>query len=120
MRLMIKIGTFAAGVLTVVALALAPTVASAQGEGGGTDIIGGSPTSIEQWPWQVAVDSPPNGVDNSWKRQFCGGSLISQTAVLTAAHCVFDKAGTYAFQQPTEFSIVTGRTDLTTTTGAEI
>ena len=118
---MIRLGTFTAGVLTVVALALTPAVASAgEGDGGGTDIIGGAPTSIEQWPWQVAVDSPPDGIKNSWQRQFCGGSLVSQTAVLTAAHCVFDEPGAYAFQQPSEFSIVTGRTDLTTTAGAEI
>merc|ERR1712111_315447 len=33
-----------------------------------------------QWPWQVALF-----FDNAW---FCGGSLISENYVLTAAHCV--------------------------------
>merc|ERR1711892_231461 len=33
-----------------------------------------------QWPWQVALF-----IDDAW---FCGGSLISENYVLTAAHCV--------------------------------
>jgi len=43
-------------------------------------IVGGVEASPNQWPWQVALF-----VDNAW---FCGGSLISDTHVLTAAHCV--------------------------------
>lgn len=82
----------------------------------GTDVIGGSPTTISQWPWQVAVDSPPSVGGNGFDRQFCGGSLISSTAVLTAAHCVFD-AG--AFQQPAAFSLITGRTTLSSSEGTE-
>jgi len=43
-------------------------------------ITGGSAAVRGQFPWQVAVI-----IDYSF---FCGGSLISNTAVLTAAHCV--------------------------------
>merc|ERR1711973_240016 len=43
-------------------------------------IVGGLEAEPNQWPWQVALF-----VDNAW---FCGGSLISENYVLTAAHCV--------------------------------
>ncbi|CAH0718453.1 unnamed protein product, partial [Brenthis ino] len=36
------------------------------------------------WPWHVAISS----ISNSAFRYICGGSLISDTFVLTAAHCV--------------------------------
>ncbi|XP_017754933.1 PREDICTED: trypsin-1-like [Eufriesea mexicana] len=44
-------------------------------------IIGGNNASINNYPYQVAIHV-------SGKMQ-CGGSLISQTWVLTAAHCVY-------------------------------
>lgn len=44
-------------------------------------VIGGSYTGINEYPWQVAL------VYN--KKFFCGGSLISDRHILTAAHCVF-------------------------------
>ncbi|XP_043256081.1 trypsin-1-like isoform X2 [Colletes gigas] len=48
-------------------------------------IIGGSETTIEKYPYQVSIHY--NGVLK------CGGSVISQNWVLTAAHCVY---GTYS------------------------
>jgi len=42
-------------------------------------ITGGSTAARGQFPWQVALL-----IDNAW---FCGGSLISNQWVLTAAHC---------------------------------
>ena len=49
-----------------------------------TRIIGGAPTDIGEYPWQVAIliDSPV------FSRQLCGGSLISDKHVITAASCV--------------------------------
>lgn len=80
-------------------------------------IVGGQPTTIEEWPWQVAIVRPPDG-RNGYERQFCGGSLVDTRVVLTAAHCVYDSdAG--AFSPPRKFSIVSGRTTLSSNQGAE-
>ncbi|XP_060654090.1 trypsin delta [Drosophila nasuta] len=43
-------------------------------------IVGGTPTTITAHPWQVSMQR--SGV------HFCGGSLISSTVVVTAAHCL--------------------------------
>jgi trypsin len=45
----------------------------------GRRIVGGEPTDIKQHPWQVALTVGTN---------LCGGSIIAQSWVLTAAHCV--------------------------------
>lgn len=46
-------------------------------------IIGGEPvTDPSDAPWQVAL------VDDGTRNQFCGGALIDETWILTAAHCV--------------------------------
>jgi len=45
-------------------------------------IVGGEEAAENQWPWIVALF-----VDDSW---FCGGALISEKWVMTAAHCVED------------------------------
>ncbi|XP_065133811.2 trypsin-like isoform X4 [Paramisgurnus dabryanus] len=46
-----------------------------------TKIIGGQDASAGSWPWQVSVQNNTNG------QHFCGGSLISHSWVLSAAHC---------------------------------
>nr|CAD7259731.1 unnamed protein product [Timema shepardi] len=47
----------------------------------GTRIVGGQPADPMEWPWTVALLR--NKVD-----QYCGGVLITDRHVLTAAHCV--------------------------------
>ncbi|XP_049825228.1 brachyurin-like isoform X2 [Aethina tumida] len=47
-------------------------------------IIGGQEAEVNQYPWQVALSiTSANG-----NEYFCGGSLISEKWILTAAHCL--------------------------------
>ena len=45
----------------------------------GERIVGGFEAEEHQWPWIVALV-----IDDTW---FCGGALITDDFVLTAAHC---------------------------------
>jgi trypsin len=53
-------------------------------------IIGGSDVEDGQYPWLVGLGSPGDG--SAYDRQFCGGTVIAEDVVLTAAHCVEDSA----------------------------
>ncbi|KAL2095344.1 hypothetical protein ACEWY4_010063 [Coilia grayii] len=62
-------------------------------------IVGGSSTSIEEWPWQASLQ---------WKGQHrCGGSLISLRWVITAAHCF-----TRQTKEVDHWRVVLGRTEM--------
>ncbi|XP_049861897.1 trypsin delta-like [Schistocerca gregaria] len=50
-------------------------------------IVGGEPVDISQRPWQVSVE---NGGFH-----YCGGSIISPSWVLTAAHCLIGITESY-------------------------
>ncbi|KID30657.1 Trypsin [Prauserella sp. Am3] len=69
------------------------------------NVVGGSPADISEFPYAVALT-------DSTGFQFCGGSLIAEDKVLTAAHCADG-------QDPSDVVAVTGRTDLTTDEGTE-
>jgi Trypsin len=49
-------------------------------------IVGGSQIAIGQAPWQVEVIA----VLSETEGLLCGGSILNQTEVLTAGHCVYD------------------------------
>lgn len=73
-------------------------------------IIGGDEATLGDDPWQVALIRGDNfGLD---RRPFCGGVLVSDTWVLTAAHCV-DKN-----TQPFQVSVLVGATDVGPNGGA--
>jgi trypsin len=48
-------------------------------------IVGGVEAKMNSWPWQVVMCS---GSSTTSCRLRCGGSIISPTHILTAAHCV--------------------------------
>jgi V8-like Glu-specific endopeptidase len=52
----------------------------------GNRIVGGQPVSIEDYPWQVSLQLRPSHGGQA----FCGGTIINEEWVVTAAHCVFN------------------------------
>lgn len=78
----------------------------------GAKVIGGELAADGAWPWQVAltVAKMPVSTDS----QFCGGSLVLDQWVLTAAHCVhmIDDQGVEFDVQPFEISVVVGTNKL--------
>ena len=72
-----RVGVLAACATTLIAASFVG-VANASPRAG-KSIIGGTPASVEQWPFAAAVLTPTT---------LCTGTVISPTRVLTAGHCV--------------------------------
>jgi secreted trypsin-like serine protease len=51
-----------------------------------TKIIGGDEAAEGQFPWLVGLGW--SGEGSAFDRQFCGGSVIAEDVILTAAHCL--------------------------------
>lgn len=84
----------------------------------GLSIVNGQKTSINKWPWQVALTYTRQRLPGfkPARRQFCGGSIVAPTMVLTAAHCALQIEA-----EPGDFSVIAGRTRLNdTSTGSEV
>ncbi|VVC37364.1 Hypothetical protein CINCED_3A022459 [Cinara cedri] len=50
-------------------------------------IVGGMPAELGAWPWMAALGFRDTNVPNKDIQWLCGGALISDRYVLTAAHC---------------------------------
>ena len=81
-------------------------------------IVGGNPTDTGQQPWMVALSSR-SVYGDSRSGQFCGGTLVSPTKVVTAAHCLYDESTMRPANRP-DLSVIVGRTDLSTSDGTEV
>lgn len=101
-RRLLRLAGVAAAVLASVGVAATVTMANADTNQSAGDvqpkIIGGVETTIEENPFMVALTTPDGF-------QFCGGTIVAPTKVLTAAHCTEG-------QQPTDIQVVSGRTAL--------
>lgn len=91
------------------------TPALAQGQ---LRIIGGTGASTQQEPWMVALGS--RSVYGDYRSgQFCGGTLVSPTKVVTAAHCLYDESTMRPANRP-DLRVIVGRSDLSTSAGSEV
>merc|ERR1711971_90008 len=61
-------------------------------------IVGGDDADVQEYPWQV-------GVEINGQFPWCGGSLISKTEILTAAHCVNGR-------RPSSIKVIVGENDI--------
>ncbi|WP_320671191.1 serine protease [Patulibacter defluvii] len=99
----------AALLATALAAAL-PAGASAEGRAQ-PRIVGGGPIGIAAAPFQVALWNPttlePNSQPSPAIGQFCGGTIVAPTKVVTAGHCVFDQQ-TGKLQQPDKIRVLAG------------
>lgn len=103
-------GTLGAG-LVVAGLSggvtmLAPTPAAAQSFCDEGRVMGGCVTSIDTFPWQVSLFRTGRGTQLG--AHFCGGSVVADRWVLTAAHCIEDLVPT----DPSPIAVYLGSTSL--------
>lgn len=100
-----RLGTFAAG-LGAAVLTLGATAAYAADAQ--PQIIGGDPAAEGQFPWIVALADADDPSFN-----YCGGQLVTEEIVLTAAHCTESSA-------PGDVLIRHGSTDIDETDVYEV
>ncbi len=79
-----------------------------------TQIIGGNPVEDGTYPFMAALYDPTEGPPSP-DTQKCGGTLIDEDSVLTAAHCTFTEDGRPLANR--RIGITVGRTVLTSDQG---
>ncbi|MGE4426119.1 MAG: serine protease [Solirubrobacteraceae bacterium] len=74
-------------------------------------IVGGSPVTITDVPFQVALWDPAalGAGTTPWDGQFCGGAIVAPTKIVTAAHCVTTGGSTVA---PSTIRVLAGTSRL--------
>jgi hypothetical protein len=74
-------------------------------------IAGGSPTLVEQAPWQVTIEATFQTQSSSFESIRCGGAIIDPSHVLTAAHCAFIAPPDEQIP-PSDFRVLAGTSSL--------
>lgn len=68
-------------------------------------IVNGSESKANEWPWLAALRELPT------RTFFCGGTIISETRVITAAHCILTKGSSKA-KRPEDIFVHLGKHNL--------
>ncbi|GAA3528958.1 S1 family peptidase [Streptomyces osmaniensis] len=92
-----------AAVAATVAAAAAALLSAPTAEAADSRIVGGSTTTTSAYPFMMQIT-------DASQNQFCGGTLVSATKVVTAAHCMVGESNS-------SVRVVGGRTYLNGTNG---
>lgn len=94
----------------------AARVKAAENDTSGARVIGGEVADDGEWPWQIGfiINGAP-GTDG----HFCGGSMLLDQWVLTAAHCIHmsDDKGVFRDINPQAVSVLVGTNSIGDGTG---
>ncbi|MFK8908577.1 serine protease [Streptomyces sp. YS-3] len=105
------------GVLALTAAATAVPLAAPVPAAADSVVIGGTPASVKDSPYVVALSSRTR-FGSKRAGQFCGGAVVAPTKVVTAAHCLSREV--LGANGMADLKVIAGRSELRGTTGQEI